>query len=198
MNLSCLQRVRPLSGWTLIPGNGFFREDVSLFRAVSIAEWLIMRWFWVDRFVEFQSGSYAKSIKNVTLAEEHLHDHQPGFPIMPSSLILEGLAQTGGILLGEHQKFAKMVILAKVPRMTFHSWAIPGDTLTYSAKLANSRDEGGTVEVTAHIGDRLIADGEIVFACVSEEEAGTERVDQMSWVFSLLRAVIDIGRTSKS
>ncbi len=42
-----------------------------------------MRWFWIDRFVEFVPGSRAKAVKNVTLAEEHLHDHFPGFPVMP-------------------------------------------------------------------------------------------------------------------
>ena len=128
-----------------------------------------MRWFWVDRFVEFESGSHAKAIKNVTLAEDHLHDHQPGVPVMPASLILEGLAQTGGILLGEHRQFSRMVILAKVPRMTFHGWACPGDTLTYSAKLTDSRDEGGMVAVSAHVGERLVADGEIVFAHLNLE-----------------------------
>ncbi len=153
-----------------------------------------MRWFWVDRFTEFESGSHAKAIKNVTLAEEHLHDHQPGFPVMPASLILEGLAQTGGLLLGEHRQFSKLVVLAKVPRMTFHGWAGPGDTLIYSAKLTDSRDEGGMVDVTAHVGDRLVADGEIVFAHVDENEAGAGRADQMNCVFTLLRGVLEIGK----
>src|SRR5215510_679519 len=123
-----------------------------------------MRWIWIDRFVEFSSGSHAVAIKNVTLAEDHLHDHFPGFPVMPASLIIEGLAQTGGILLGEARQFRHVVILAKVPKMTFHSWACPGDTLTYSARLLNVEDEGGIVECQAHVGQRLVADGEICFA----------------------------------
>ena len=94
-----------------------------------------MRWFWIDRFVEFVPGSHAKSVKNVTLAEEHLHDHFPGFPVMPGSLMLEGMAQTGGILLGQTSDFNEIVILAKVPNVTFHSWACPGDTLTYTATI---------------------------------------------------------------
>ena len=77
-----------------------------------------MRWFWIDRFTEFQSGQTATAIKNVTLAEEHLHDHFPGFPVMPASLMLEGMAQTGGILLGEKHHFEHIVILAKVPNVT--------------------------------------------------------------------------------
>ena len=108
-----------------------------------------MRWYWIDKFVEFESGSYARAVKNVTLAEEHLHDHFPGFPVMPGSLMVEGMAQTGGILLGEKFEFEHIVILAKVPKMTFHSWACPGDSLIYHAKLIDAKEEGGSVEVTA-------------------------------------------------
>ena len=153
-----------------------------------------MRWFWIDRFTEFKSGSHATAIKNVTLAEEHLHDHLPGFPVMPAALMVEGMAQTGGILLGERNQFAHIVILAKVPKMTFHSWACPGDTLLYSAKLIEARDEGGMVEVKAHVGDRLVAEGEIVFAHVDDAANGGAKIDQKNFVFQILRNVLDVGK----
>ncbi len=154
-----------------------------------------MRWMWVDRFVEFESGKRAVSIKNVSLAEEHLHDHFPGFPVMPHSLILEGLAQTGGILLGESHQFSKVVVLAKVPRMTFHSYVTPGETLTYRTTLEEANAEGGMVSATAKVGDRLVADGEILFAHVNSEQSGSVRVDQKSFVFELLRGILDVGKT---
>lgn len=154
-----------------------------------------MRWMWIDRFTEFESGKRARSIKNVTLAEDHLHDHFPGFPIMPNTLILEGLAQTGGILLGEVNDFENVVVLAKVPKMTFHSWATPGDTLTYEAVLTDARDEGGMVEVTAKVGERLVAEGEIVFAHADTSASGGAKVDQKSFVFSMrLLGVLDVGK----
>jgi 3-hydroxyacyl-[acyl-carrier-protein] dehydratase len=153
-----------------------------------------MRWFWIDRFSEFKSGSHARAIKNVTLAEDHLHDHLPGFPVMPASLMLEGMAQTGGILLGERNQFAHIVILAKVPRMTFHGWACPGDTLEYSARLVDVSAEGGMVEVQAHVGQRLVADGEIMFAHVDDAASGGAKIDQKNFVFSMLRGVLDVGK----
>ena len=52
-----------------------------------------MRWYWIDKFVEFESGHRAVAVKNVTLAEQHLHDYQPGFPMMPVTLVVEGLAE---------------------------------------------------------------------------------------------------------
>ena len=82
---------------------------------------------------------------------------------MPGSLMIEGMAQTGGILLGEHYDFEYNVILAKVPKVTFHSWACPGDQLIYSAELQDARVEGGSVTVTARVGERLVAEAEIMF-----------------------------------
>src|SRR5262245_11117111 len=153
-----------------------------------------MRWMWIDRFVEFQSGSHARAVKNVTLAEDHLHDHFPGFPVMPGSLIIEGLAQTGGILLGEARDFERIVILAKIPKVTFHSWARPGDTLTYFAKLLDIRDDGGIVECTAHVGQRLVAEAEIVFAHLAEGSQG-QTIDQKNFVFTMkLLSVLDVGK----
>lgn len=142
-----------------------------------------MRWFWIDRFLDFESGKSARAVKNVTLAEEHLHDHYPGFPVMPGSLILEGMAQTGGILLGETHKFEHVVILAKVPKLVFHSWARPGDTLIYSARLIEARAEGGLVEVDAHCGERLVANCEIVFAHLDSSAGGSASANQKNFVF---------------
>lgn len=131
-----------------------------------------MRWFWIDKFIEFESGKQARSVKNVSLAEEHLHDHFPGFPVMPCSLIMEGMAQTGGILLGETHKFKYLVFLAKVPKFTSFRPARPGDQLIYTATLTDAREEGGMTSVTAHCGEELIAEAEIVFAHLTAEDAG--------------------------
>lgn len=132
-----------------------------------------MRWFWIDRFVEFQSGVRATAIKNVTLAEEHLHDHFPGFPVMPGSLIIEGMAQTGGILLAEMLHFENLIVMAKIPKVLFHGWAHPGDSLLYEAKILDARPDGGIVECTARVGERPLAEAEYVFACLPGSDSKT-------------------------
>ncbi|MEZ6124306.1 MAG: 3-hydroxyacyl-ACP dehydratase FabZ family protein [Planctomycetaceae bacterium] len=154
-----------------------------------------MRWYWVDRFIEFNSGTSAKAVKNVSLAEEHLHDHFPGFPVMPASLMIEGMAQTGGILLGEKNNFEYNVILAKVPKAVFHSWACPGDQLTYSATLENSNESGGSVQVTATVGDRLVAEAEIMFAHLTSDDPQLSRIDQKNFVFRMnLLDILTVGK----
>ncbi|MFN7766678.1 MAG: 3-hydroxyacyl-ACP dehydratase FabZ family protein [Planctomycetaceae bacterium] len=136
-----------------------------------------MRWIWIDRFVEFASGSHATAIKCVTMAEEHLADHFPGFPVMPHSLIIEGLAQTGGILVGEALKFSTVVVLAKIPKVSFQGYAHPGDTLSYQVRLLDLQPDGGIVEGTARVGDQLVAEIEIVFASLPRSVVPNARQD---------------------
>ena len=103
-----------------------------------------MRWIWIDRIVAFESGRRASAVKNVTLAEEHLHDHFPGYPVMPPSLMIEGMAQTAGILVGEARGFTEKVVLAKIREAVFDDYAVPGDQLRYDAEV-ESLDERAAV-----------------------------------------------------
>src|SRR4051794_6614428 len=107
-----------------------------------------MRWIWIDKFTEFTSRTSATAVKNVSLPEEHLHDLHPAFPIVPHSLIVEGMAQTAGILVGEARNFAEKVILAKVGRATFHRLVRPGDTITYAAQIGHLRRQGAAIPGT--------------------------------------------------
>jgi 3-hydroxyacyl-[acyl-carrier-protein] dehydratase len=126
----------------------------------------LMRWLWIDRFLEFRSGEFAKAVKNVSMAEEQLRDHFPGYPVMPSSLIIEGMAQTGGILAGEAQNFKNMVVLAKLSRVDLTDSALPGDQLTYETRIVELREEGSVVEAKAFVNGRPLATAEIVFGHV--------------------------------
>lgn len=123
-----------------------------------------MRWIWIDRFTAFESGKTATAVKALTHAEDHFADHYPGYPVMPGTLILEGLAQTGGILVGEANQFREKVVLAKVPRVRFTRDARPGELLTYTARIEAMRPEGAVVSGTVTAGTEVIAEAEIFFA----------------------------------
>ncbi|QDV24157.1 3-hydroxyacyl-ACP dehydratase FabZ family protein [Aureliella helgolandensis] len=127
-----------------------------------------MRWFWIDRFEKFVSGEEAVTLKNVTLAEEPLDDYLPGFPHYPHSLIIEGMAQTGGLLLSQMEDFQQRVVLAKVSKAEFHLPAQPGDQLRLTARLASTHSDGAIVEGTVDIGDVRQADLEMTFAILDE------------------------------
>ncbi len=133
-----------------------------------------MRWIWIDKFIEFESGKRAVAIKNISLAEEHLHDHFPGFPVMPASLIIEAMAQTGGILVGEAKDYSEKVILAKITRATFHDLALPGDQLKLEASVENIADEAATIKGTVYCNDRVLGEIQMMFSHIDQNMGGLE------------------------
>ncbi len=112
-----------------------------------------MRWFWVDRFTEFVRGKQATAVKNVSLAEEHLHDHFPGAALMPNSLIVEGMAQTAGLLVADALEFGRRVVLAKVAKAEFQYDALPGDTLLFRATILDLKPTGSLASVSSAVVD---------------------------------------------
>ena len=104
-----------------------------------------MRWLWIDRFLEFKRGKSARAVKNLSLAEDYFADHFPGYPVMPACLILEGLAQTGGILVGEANDFREKVVLAKIVSARMEREFLAGERLIYEVDLVHLRPEGASV-----------------------------------------------------
>jgi 3-hydroxyacyl-[acyl-carrier-protein] dehydratase len=141
-----------------------------------------MRWMWIDRVTELQPRHKLVAVKNVSLAEEHLHDHFPAepargllaSPVMPASLIVEGCAQTGGILVGHAEAFKHKVILAKVNKFQIDRDATPGCTLRYTAIIERMDDMGASVNCTIELFD------------FAKPEAGFAAIGSIALMFSHL------------
>jgi 3-hydroxyacyl-[acyl-carrier-protein] dehydratase len=101
-----------------------------------------MRFVLIDRIVELNSGKSLVAVKNLSLGEEYLADHFPGFPVMPGVLMLEALAQAGAWLIRDLEDFANSVVLLKQAR-----------TIKYGSFVEPGRQLQLQVELTAH-GDR--------------------------------------------
>jgi 3-hydroxyacyl-[acyl-carrier-protein] dehydratase len=133
-----------------------------------------VRWIWIDKFTEFTPRASATAVKNVSLAEEHLHDLYPAFPIVPHSLILEGMAQTAGILVGEARNFQEKVILAKVGRATFHRLVRPGDTIHFNARIDQLNEHGASISGTVTSGPDTVAEIELMFSHIDQNMSGVK------------------------
>jgi 3-hydroxyacyl-[acyl-carrier-protein] dehydratase len=142
-----------------------------------------MRWIWIDKFLEFKSGQYAVALKNVTLAEEHVHDNVPGFPMMPECLMIEAMAQTGGILVGEARHFEEKVILAKIKKAVFHRYVVPGDTLILRAEVESISPEAASIEGEIKRGDELIAQISLMFSHIDKNMSG-KKFPEENFVFT--------------
>ncbi len=119
-----------------------------------------MRWTWLDLILKLERGERCVAIRNVSWAEEVLHDHfdhdeeagLPAIPVMPNTLIIEGMAQCAGILVGHYNDYREKVLLAKIGKATFTGLcAMPGQTLRHTALIDRIDGTGasttGTVEL---------------------------------------------------
>jgi 3-hydroxyacyl-[acyl-carrier-protein] dehydratase len=130
-----------------------------------------MRWIWIDRFTKFESRKTATAVKCLSMAEDHFTEHFPGHPVMPAALMLEGLAQTGGILVGEANDFKEKVILAKIPSAKFTREARPGEMLTYTADILDLRPEGAMILGMVTVNGETIGEAEIFFAHLDQNRS---------------------------
>lgn len=121
----------------------------------------------VDRVLEIEPGVRAVGIKNVSANEEYFQGHFPQRSIMPGVLVIESMAQVGGIMilsLPEHRH--KLAYLATVDNAKFRKPVVPGDTLVIESKLIRARGNNGRVHCVAKIDDQIAAEAEIMFALV--------------------------------
>ena len=122
-----------------------------------------MRWFLIDRVLEIEKGKSCRALRNVTLGEDFLQDHFTFFPVMPNSLIIESIAQTGGILVGHINNFKYKVILAKIEKAAFSKMVRPGDQLILEAKIIEDREEAYRVRGKAKVNNIEVASVQLMF-----------------------------------
>jgi len=125
----------------------------------------------VDRIVKLdvEAGTIIGQ-KNLTVNEEFFQGHFPGAPLMPGVLILEALAQTGGILIRLRDDRDKVAILLSVNNAKFRRPVKPGDVMMMHAEIMRLGSKGGKVAAKAFVEENLVAEAEISFAIVDKEQ----------------------------
>lgn len=119
--------------------------------------------------IDLEKGTIT-GLKNLTMNEAFFQGHFPGTPLMPGVLIIEALAQTGGILVhlkGEGHN--KLAVLLSISNAKFRSPVKPGDTLLLKASGIHFGSRGGKVHAEAYVGDRLACEAELGFAIVETD-----------------------------
>lgn len=108
--------------------------------------------------------------KNVTVNEPFFQGHFPGAPIMPGVLLLEALAQTGGILVHQKGYDKKIAVLLNVSNAKFRKPVMPGDVLHLHVKGLHVSGTGGKIRAKAMIKDQIAVEAELSFALVDKEQ----------------------------
>jgi UDP-3-O-[3-hydroxymyristoyl] N-acetylglucosamine deacetylase/3-hydroxyacyl-[acyl-carrier-protein] dehydratase len=124
----------------------------------------------IDRILEVDGASRAVGLKNVTINEAFFQGHYPGNPIMPGVLVIEALAQIGGILLSQELEHkGKVAVLLSLDKVKFRRAVRPGDQLILEATAVRIRSTTGHVKGLARVGGELVAEAEIKFILTDRE-----------------------------
>ncbi len=122
----------------------------------------------VDRIIEYVPGKKAIGIKNVTFNEPHFQGHFPGRPIMPGVLIVEAMAQVGGIVLSQIPGVdGRLCVFAGIDKVKFRRPVVPGDQLVITTELITiKRLRFGKMTSRAEVDGQLACEGTLMFSVV--------------------------------
>lgn len=123
----------------------------------------------VDRIIEIEPMKRAVGIKNVTMNEPFFQGHFPGHPVMPGVLLMEAMAQVGGVaMLYPEENRGKLAFFAGADRVKFRRPVVPGDQVRMVAELIKVRGNMGKIWAQAFVDEQLVAEGEFLFALSSK------------------------------
>jgi len=130
----------------------------------------------VDKIIDFQIDERVVGVKNVTMNEPFFEGHFPGQPIMPGVLIVEALAQTGGVLMlnGIENPGNKIVLFMAINNVKFRKPVVPGDQLILEVQVMNRRSKVMQIRGQAFVDGNVVAEGEFTAAVIDREEGKTK------------------------
>ena len=122
----------------------------------------------IDRVIEYVPGKKAVALKNVTINEPQFQGHFPERPLMPGVLIVESMAQVGGIIVTQMPDLPKgLFVFAGINNVKFRRPVVPGDQLVITCELLSiKRQRFGKVKGEAHVDGKLVCSGELMFSLV--------------------------------
>lgn len=121
----------------------------------------------VDRVVSLEQGKRVTAIKNVTINDYFFDGHFPGKPIMPGVLIIEAMAQAGGIMmLSAKDNLGKLAYFLAANNVKFRKTVVPGDVLVLEAQVGKLKSKTGLVYGRALVEEKVVAEAELMFALV--------------------------------
>lgn len=121
----------------------------------------------IDRIISIEPGKRAVGIKNVTINDYFFKGHFPGRPIMPGVLIIEAMAQVGGVLmLSNEENKGKLAYFMAADKVKFRKTVEPGDQVVIEVLSGRIKSKTGTVYTKSFVNDKIVAEAELMFALV--------------------------------
>ncbi len=128
----------------------------------------------IDRVLEVERMQRIVAIKNVTINEPWFHGHFPGHPLMPGVLIIEAMAQAGGVLLllEVPDRESKLVVFTGIDRAKFRRPVVPGDTVRFEVTVAQWHSRVGKMNGVAYVDDKKVCEATLSCMLVPRRDEG--------------------------
>ena len=125
----------------------------------------------IDRITEFEPQKRLVAVKNVTINEPFFQGHFPGYPIMPGVLVVEAMAQAGGIIMMHElpDRHEKLVVFTGIERAKFRRPVTPGDQLRIEVDVLSFRTRAGKIQGRATVDGKLACEATLTCAVVTRE-----------------------------
>jgi 3-hydroxyacyl-[acyl-carrier-protein] dehydratase len=125
----------------------------------------------IDRVVEFEPGKRLVAVKNVTINEPFFQGHFPGYPIMPGVLVIEAMAQAGGVIMTAEMpdRNQKLVVFTGIERAKFRRPVTPGDQLRIEVEVLAFRSRAGRIQGRALVDGKLACEATLTCQVVTRE-----------------------------
>jgi len=117
----------------------------------------------IDRVYDIRGDEHGIGIKNVTINEPHFQGHFPGNPVFPGVLMVEGMAQTAGVMciLSTQSKLPKSVFFLTIDKAKFRKPVLPGDTLEYHMTKLSQRKTMWWYKGVAKVAGQVVAEAQL-------------------------------------
>jgi UDP-3-O-[3-hydroxymyristoyl] N-acetylglucosamine deacetylase/3-hydroxyacyl-[acyl-carrier-protein] dehydratase len=172
LNIKLLRKLREYKEKMTSSGVGIASEFVlekDTLEAEDIMKILPHRYpfLLVDRILRIEKGKRAVGIKNVTINDYFFQGHFPGRPVMPGVLIIEAMAQVGGVLmLSPQENRGKLAFFMAADKIKFRKTVEPGDQLVIEVIVGKVKSRTGQVHTKAFVDNKVVAEADLMFALI--------------------------------
>jgi len=156
-------------------------------------DYFAMRFSLIDRIDVLQPGARITAVKNLSMAEEYLKDHFPGFPVMPGVLMLEAMTQAGAWLIRASEDFAHSVVVLKEARgVKYGQFVEPGETLRVTAEIISQTDHETVMKARGEVDGKTTVTGRLTLQRYNLAETQPHKATTDASIKREMRSLLDL------
>ena len=157
-----------------------------------------MRWDLIDRFEVLKKGVYSRALKSFSGQEDFFKEHFPGKPLVPQALLIEMIAQAGGVLYGLGMNFEREVILAKIDKAKMNKDIVPPCAFIVETRLEDEREEGAWISGVVKQENETVAEVKLLLVSIESLSENSKQKIVFNDTFLSHFNIYEVARASEA